>query len=151
MKKHPELYTLRPIAVVMDLAKYYHTFASEVFPEAIRIADRFHVNRYILDALQNIRRRISKEQLQHYKMLKNNKYLLSKRLDTLSQQDIVLVQKLLSLTPELRAVYQLKEELICWYECSSNIEQAKYAYRKWLLLDKQKLLHLTFLILLVLL
>ncbi|WP_054744176.1 transposase [Cellulosilyticum ruminicola] len=39
-----------PFAVVMDLAKSYHNFAKEAFP-AIRIADRFHVNRYILTNL----------------------------------------------------------------------------------------------------
>lgn len=43
----------------MDLAKYYHKFAKETFPSAVRIADIFHVNRYALDALQDVRRRIS--------------------------------------------------------------------------------------------
>lgn len=30
----------------MDLAKYYHKFAEETFPDAIRIADRFYANSY---------------------------------------------------------------------------------------------------------
>ena len=52
VREYPALYNLQPIAVVMDLAKYYHTFAAEVFPQAIWIADRFHVNRYILDCFE---------------------------------------------------------------------------------------------------
>jgi len=108
---YPDIYKLQPIAVVMCLAKYYHTFAAEVFPNAVRIADRFHVIRYILDALQQIRRRVSKEQPQHYRLLKSNKSLLSRRPDPLSQREDVLVQQLLSLNPD-RAVYELKEELI---------------------------------------
>ena len=134
---YPDIYKLQPVAVVMDLAKYYHTFAAEVFPNAVRIADRFHVNRYLLDALQQIRRRVSKEQPQNYRLLKSNKSLLSRRSDTLSQREDVLVQQLLSLNPDLRAAYELKEELITWYDCSSNIEQARCVYKKWLLKAKR--------------
>ncbi|WP_343288431.1 transposase [Turicibacter bilis] len=46
-----QLKLLNSYAIVMDLAHSYHKFVAEVFPEAIRIADRFHVNRYITDAL----------------------------------------------------------------------------------------------------
>nr|WP_234405652.1 transposase [Paenibacillus sp. IHBB 10380] len=34
----------------MDLAKSYHTWIKECFPQAIRIADRFHVHGYIIEA-----------------------------------------------------------------------------------------------------
>lgn len=50
---------LQPVAVVMDLAKSYHKFIDIIFPDALRIADRFHVNRYITDALQEVRKRLS--------------------------------------------------------------------------------------------
>lgn len=52
--------TLTPVAVVMDLAQGYHTFVKEMYPNAIRIADRFHVNRYVTDALQNMRKYVQK-------------------------------------------------------------------------------------------
>lgn len=44
-QKHPSFLSLRPLAVVMDLAPYYHAWIQECFPEAIRVADRFHVQR----------------------------------------------------------------------------------------------------------
>ena len=138
VRKQAKLYQLQPVAVVMDLAKYYHTFAKETFPHAIRIADRFHVNRYILDSLQSIRRRVSKEKPKYYQLLKGKKSLLSRRSDSLSNQEVLQVEQLLSLSPHLKAVYELKEELITWYECSSNIEQANYVYKKWI--TKAKLL-----------
>lgn len=47
--------TLSPFAVVMDLAKSYHNFAKEVFPNALCIADRFHVNRYVTREMDLIR------------------------------------------------------------------------------------------------
>lgn len=54
------IHALSSIAAVMDLARSYPNFAKDVYPEAIRIADHFHVNRYITNALQRIRKPITK-------------------------------------------------------------------------------------------
>lgn len=83
-----QLKQLNPYAVIMDLARSYHKFVAEVFPDAIRIADRFHVNRYITDALQAVRKRISgsltRESRQY---LKRNKKRIGKRYDSLSEKE----------------------------------------------------------------
>lgn len=80
-------YSLAPFAVVMDLAKNYHNFAKEVFPNAIRISNRFHVNRYITDALHAICKRISKIlPSRQAKELKKNKNLLERRNDSLDEK-----------------------------------------------------------------
>jgi transposase len=60
-QKNPLWADLQPTAVVMDLAKGYHTFIKEVYPSAIRIADRFHVNRYVTEALQLVRKEVQKD------------------------------------------------------------------------------------------
>lgn len=67
-RKYPELFDMETVAVVADLARFYHTFIQEVFPHAIRIADRFHVNRYVTEALQNVH-----EEVQKRPSLKKNK------------------------------------------------------------------------------
>ncbi len=54
------LCALKPIAIVMDLAKAYHTFAKKIFPATIRIADRYHVNRYVTEAIQAVRKSVQK-------------------------------------------------------------------------------------------
>ena len=41
-EKNPHIYDIQPVAVVMDLAQYYHKFAEETFPKAVRIADRIN-------------------------------------------------------------------------------------------------------------
>lgn len=46
-----QIKALKPYAVVMDLAHSYHKFVAKVFPNAIRIADQFHVNPHLTDAL----------------------------------------------------------------------------------------------------
>lgn len=42
--QHPDFPALKPKALVIDLAQAYHTWIRECFPQAIRIADRFHVH-----------------------------------------------------------------------------------------------------------
>ncbi|WP_156736532.1 hypothetical protein [Clostridium butyricum] len=97
----------------MDLAKYYHKFAEETFPNAIRIADRFHVNRYALDALKDVRSRLSLGlSSQNRVSLKCNKNLLSKRNDQLDEKESLILKKLLDLASELEKVYRWKEDLI---------------------------------------
>lgn len=116
-----QLKELKPYAVVMDLARSYHKFVAEVFPDAIRIADRFHVNRYLTDALQAVRRRISLSLTpESYKYLKRNKNLIGKRYDSLSEKEERKLGKLLSYSKELTEVYTIKESLINWYELSDE-------------------------------
>lgn len=45
----------------MDLAKACYTFAKRMYPKAIRIANLFHVNRYVTEALQIIRKSVQKD------------------------------------------------------------------------------------------
>ncbi|WP_273545659.1 transposase [Paenibacillus caui] len=45
-------------AVVMDLAQAYHTWVSECFPDAISIADRFHVHGYVIESVQEVRKTV---------------------------------------------------------------------------------------------
>lgn len=116
-----QLKELKPYAVVMDLARSYHKFVAEVFPDAIRIADRFHVNRYLTDALQAVRRRISLSLTpESRKYLKRNKNLIGKRYDSLSEKEERKLGKLLSYSKELTEVYTIKESLINWYELSDE-------------------------------
>ena len=116
-----QLKELKPYAVVMDLARSYHKFVAEAFPDAIRIADRFHVNRYLTDALQAVRRRISLSLTpESRKYLKRNKNLIGKRYDSLSEKEERKLGKLLSYSKELTEVYAIKESLINWYELSDE-------------------------------
>ncbi len=79
----PTLWALKPVAIVMDLAKAYHTFAKTMYPSAIRIADRYHVNRYVTEALQTVRKSVQKELPPRAKKeLKKHFRLLGKRKNT---------------------------------------------------------------------
>jgi transposase len=127
-KVNPKLFELQPFAIVMDLAPYYHTFAREV----LRIADRFHVNSYAMEALRGIRKRISCDLTPAARTaLKRNKSVLEKRNEYLTSKESDILKQLLSLSFELKAVYEWKEQLIVWYDCCSNVIQAENLFDKW--------------------
>lgn len=96
----------------------------------MRIADRFHVNRYITDALQAVRRRVSQTlSPDSVKYLKRYKNLLSQRWDELKEKDQTKLLKVLSFSNELADVYQIKEGLKPfknWTQEISNYHQCRY-------------------------
>jgi len=133
MNKNQIIKSLTPFAIVMDLAPAYHAFARKYYPDAIPVADRFHVNRYALEPLSEIRKRISKDlSPQNRRHLKRKNRLLMKRYDNLTDSQRFEVEMLLSYSDHLRAAYYLKEELADWYDLSLNYDIAQTAFQKWL-------------------
>lgn len=129
----PTLCMLQPVAIVMDLAKAYHTFAKTMYPDAIRIADRYHVNRYVTEALQAVRKSIQKElPFRAKKELKKHFRILGKRNDQLTTKEKIVLCRLLSYNPLLQQVYSWKEAFIEWYDCSTTYELAKKGFVRWL-------------------
>lgn len=133
-KNNPGIASLSPYAVVMDLAKHYHTFVKTVFPDAIRIADRFHVNGYIIESMNEIRRRISVELTPQAKLkLRQYKHVLNKRNDDLTSSERLVLKTLLSYSQELESAYNFKEKLALWYDCSPTYESALIGFDRWLI------------------
>jgi len=127
--ENPIWKALQPIAVVMDLAKSYHTFIQETYPQAIRIADRFHVNRYVTETLQAARKQVAPQEKTD---LKQHFRILGKRQDTLSAKEARILIRLLSYDPLLRQIYEWKEAFIVWYDCSPTYAMAQKGYERWL-------------------
>lgn len=122
----------------MDLAKGYHSFIKEVYPSAIRIADRFHVNRYVTEALQLVRKHVQKNLSSFARVhLKQNHRILGKRFDQLTNQELVTLKQLLQYSDTLREVYEWKEALIEWYDCTSHYKYAQQGFDRWLNQGKQ--------------
>ena len=124
-KRHPAFLTLRPKAVVLDLAPYYHTWIQECFPKAVRIADRFHVQRYVVEALQIVRKTVQSTLSSRAKArLKGNHRLLNPKKEYLSPEKQQELNEILSYSSLLQAVYLWKEAFGEWYDCSPNAEIA---------------------------
>jgi transposase len=133
MENNPQIAVLKPYAIIMDLARGYHTFAQTYFPDAIRIADRFHVNGYIMDALNEIRRRVGKGLPTASRTNLNRKrHLLNKRNENLSSGQQEELKELLGYSYDLACAYLLKEQLADWYDCSFNYQSACHGFKRWI-------------------
>lgn len=86
-RQHPDFLALNPKAVVMDLAPAYHTWISECFPSAIRIADRFHVHGYVIQSVQEVRKSVQQILSPRAKViLKRHHRLLNPPVDSLPKR-----------------------------------------------------------------
>lgn len=130
--QHPKFLQLAPKAVVMDLAPAYHTWISECFPKAIRIADRFHVHGYVIEALQKVRKSIQQTLAPHAKaLLKANHRLLNPQAESLSEESRKKLDELLGYSTLLRSVWEWKESFTTWYDCSPTVEVATKGFLRW--------------------
>lgn len=126
------IHALNPVAVIMDLSYTDHRFVKDTFPQAIRVADRFHVNRYVTEAMHDVRKEVQKTLAPHArKQLKCHHRLLEKRYDMLTAKEQKRVLALLTYDDQLNAAYQWKETFIDWYDLSNDAAQAKRALHRW--------------------
>ena len=100
--------------VVMDLWQPYKDLASTYFPNAKIVADRFHYIRYIVQAVDTIRKQVqtnlSPEERRYFKH--SRKLLLSRYINLNKEQREELNYILINYSEELRRVYNEKEELL---------------------------------------
>lgn len=100
--------------IVMDLWQPYKDLAKTYFPNAKIVADRFHYVRYIVQAVDNIRKqvqnRLTSEERKYFKH--SRKLLLSRYINLNKKQREELNYILINYSEELRRVYNEKEELL---------------------------------------
>lgn len=131
-REHPDFLRLNPKAVVMDLAQAYHTWIGECFPNAIRIADRFHVHRYVIECMQEVRKTVQNTLSPRAKAyLKANHRLLNPPTESLSEESRKRLETLLSYSSLLRSVWEWKEALTTWYDCSPSFAVAERGFERW--------------------
>ncbi|MNE00231.1 Transposase [compost metagenome] len=132
-RQHPDFLALNPKAVVMDMAPAYHTWISECFPNAIRIADRFHVHGYVIESVQEVRKSVQQTLSPRAKaVLKSHHRLLNPPADSLPEKSKAQLEILLSFSPLLRNVWEWKEAFSQWYDCSPNVSMARLGFTRWL-------------------
>ena len=131
-QQHPDFLLLKPKAVVMDLARAYHTWISECFPNAIRIADHFHVHGYVIEAVQDVRKTVQTTLAPRAKArLKADHRLLNPKAESLLPESKKRLDELLSYSPLLRQVWEWKEAFTVWYDYSSSFEVAQLGFERW--------------------
>lgn len=131
-ERHPDFLNLNPKAVVMDLAQTYHTWISECFPKAIRIADRFHVHGYVIESVQTVRKSVQSALSPRAKViLKSHHRLLNPPADSLPEKSRTQLDQLLAFSPLLREVWEWKEAFSHGYDVSPNLHVAQLGFTRW--------------------
>lgn len=117
---------------VCDMWKPYRELAKELFPNAIIIADKYHFQRQVIWALENIRKRVQKNlSPDKRKYFKRSKKLFITHYDKLTDEDKQALEVMFWYSDDLRTAHYLKEEYfkICHI---NNIEELKRAYANWI-------------------
>lgn len=118
---------------VTDMNSHFKSVAQRCFPKAVVIADRYHVIRQVVWAMENVRK--SEQKLlsaQFRKYFKRSKYLLNKPLDKLSEDDMSKLSLMFEISPRLAQAYKLKNYFLIVMH--SDPDRAPKLLSDWLLI-----------------
>jgi transposase len=110
--------------VIMDMSSTFKAAIQDALGKPVIIADRFHFCRYIYWALDRVRRRVQMSFHEYdRKKCKRMKYIFYKHSKDLTEQEKWYLDRYLSMSKELREVYQLKELFHEWFTKAKMIGQ----------------------------
>lgn len=117
--------------VTMDMSSLFKAVSKAAFPNAMIVADKYHVVRQVTWAFENVRKRIQADFIRENRVyMKNSRRLLLKRQRDLSEIEILEVANLLRRSKELGAAYYLKERFFEFME-SKDIYEAEKKLNEW--------------------
>lgn len=108
---------------VCDMNPHFRRVSKICFPDAIIVADRYHVIRQAYWAMEKVRK-MEQEKLspQFRKYFKKSKYLLMKRTDKLTEDKVNQLALMFEITPRLADAYRLKNEFLTVIRSKSSSE-----------------------------
>ena len=110
-RKFPRKERERVKYVVMDMSSLFFNVVRACFPKALIVADRYHVLRQAIWALENVRKDVQKHLSATWrKYCKHSKSLLHRNPALLSEDEKEKVRLMLSLSSRLEYAYQLKND-----------------------------------------
>lgn len=93
--------------VTMDMSHQFKCVVEQCFPNANIICDRFHITRLLQWAMERVRKDEQKVLYAASRMLKQNKRVLTKRIDRLTEADKIKLTEIFRVSIPLRKAYQL--------------------------------------------
>lgn len=92
-------------SITMDMWKAYMLSAKEFLPNASIVHDRFHLVKYINEAINKIRRR----EVKHHQELKNSRYALLKNPENLTQKQQIHFNTIADANYEVSKAWEVRE------------------------------------------
>ena len=127
--------------VSIDLWKPYKNVVEKFMPQAIVVADRFHVMKQITQELDNQRKKLKRQAVDHNKPvekepllagLTKSKYALLKNEEDLTAEQKTKLEQVKKVAPNLGAMHQFKEQFREIFEASSNWVEGLLSLGDWL-------------------
>jgi transposase len=110
---------------------HFRSVGKACFPNAIIVADRYHVIRQAMWAMENVRKAEQKKlSVRFRKYFKRSKSLLSKSISELSDSQKEQLALMFEISPKLAAAYRLKNEVLKIMHSDSNT--ARSLLSQWL-------------------
>lgn len=131
IKKTHNLLPLK--AVSMDMWEAFMNATKEIFPNIDIVHDRFHIMKYLNDAVNKTRISENKELVKNEDdTLKKTKYLFLKNEENMTETQVSCFAKIKELNLKTSQAWRIKENFKEFFNCS-HINEAKIYLSQWLL------------------
>jgi transposase len=118
--------------VVIDMCHTLRNAVQEALPQAVIVIDRFHIQKYANDSMDNVRRRLRREvEETPGESVMCDKDLLRKHWNKLSPKEQENLRGWFRHMPELELAYEMKEAYFGIWNSPSG-EVARKRYQEWL-------------------
>lgn len=115
--------------VALDMWKPFHAAVKKCLPQAKRVIDRFHVERYFTKAVDKGRKRWQKSDKELGKKLKSQRKLFITKSENLTLEEKHLRTEILREIPELKRAVRILEALPNWYQNPKEQANAEHKLR----------------------
>ena len=113
-------------AAVIDMSRTFRSAIREALPDCYIVIDKFHVVGVVIDALDEVRKRVQRSKAKGQKKpIYKLRYRLRKGREKLSGEEIQQLWPILLQEPELLMAYLLKEAFRDWYKLQDPTEAAQ--------------------------
>lgn len=113
-------------AAIIDMSRTFQSAIREVLPDCYIVIDKFHVVRVVIDALDEVRKRVQRNKARGQKKpIYKLRYRLRKGREKLSEEETQQLWSVLLQEPELLLAYLLKETFRDWYNLRNRSEAAQ--------------------------
>ena len=118
---------------VCDMNPHFRRVSQVCFPNAVIVADRYHVVRQVYWAMERVRKNEQNKLSKTFrKYFKKSKYLLSKKPEKLTEEEMDRLSLMFEIAPRLADAYRLKNEFLTVIRTKSSAE-GKHKLADWLL------------------
>jgi len=116
---------IKVTTICMDMWKAFINTSKEMLPNAEIVHDRFHLIKYLNDAIDKVRRR----EVKQHEELKDSRYALLKNQENLTEKQRIKFDAISGANYQVGKAWQIRENFKDLF--SSNIESSFVLYKQW--------------------